>query len=891
MNYLLSLVFLALLFTIPLAFAEEKTGTVDLFLKNENGDRISPIDISLKVYKNVNAKPIKEFDQLDNNPFSISSLPLGQRYKVEVYVNSIYADAGFVDLKSSQQKLDMTIENMGGMRLTILYNDAQTPLANTHVNIRSQDDHLWKSTQTDSFGQTDRVWLYPPSKPENYYYVEVIIGPNLKYVYKPIKLLPGIAQDFKIATKWPTIIDNQIVVELYNNTKNKVTKQDGKFIAQVYDIKKNKVSDFEFSTKGLGSFSNLKVGNYALYIKSTDSAGKQNPLVGKKITVTSDLRLVKMYLHNPELNNDYLNCNCVAFRLDDVQDYYLAPAQTEILSVFDQKKTPVTLGIIGSVIGSDQKIVSSIKSLVASGNAELANHSWRHSVYTKMTKSEQESDLLQTNKKISDTFGLIPTTFVPPQNIHNAETRTILQANKFTHISHGEDGSTDEPTKFQKSTFYEFPAFAYTAKLNPDTGIWRQLSTAQTMGQINDSLFNYGYAVVMLHPYEFSVYENGGYSNKVNSTKIQDLGFLIDKVRSANYSLVTINQIQNFDQPKTVPAKPSVPIIESGCNCIAFRIDNIQDYWLNDVQNTAIDAFAKTKTPVTLGIIGKFIGDDPKATKFIKERLENKSQITLSNRGWEYVDHTTYDKEKQKASISQTNDKIKKIFGKTATTFSPPYDAFNKDTVLALRESNMTYLSAAITSDPKPFPSDSLKHAPGTLTFANLIDDDPFYSGTIPQKAQAKIQASIKQHGYAVLSLQPSDLATKTDSFKNEVNAKNLELLQSIISGTKTSQIRIVSLDYVGDFNSGVEVPYWVKTNAKFWADGKITDSDFTKGIQYLISKGVIKVPQTQKETASKKIPDWVKGTARFWADGKVGTSDFIKVLQYMIQTGIISLS
>jgi hypothetical protein len=51
---------------------------------------------------------------------------------------------------------------MGGMRLSVFYEDGQTPLDNAQVNIHSQDDHLWKSTKTDSLGQTDRTWLYPP---------------------------------------------------------------------------------------------------------------------------------------------------------------------------------------------------------------------------------------------------------------------------------------------------------------------------------------------------------------------------------------------------------------------------------------------------------------------------------------------------------------------------------------------------------------------------------------------------------------------------------------------------------------------------------------------------------------------------------------------------------
>lgn len=82
------------MFTIPQVFAQEKTGTIELFLKNENGDRVSPFDISVKVFKNLETKSFLEIHQIDTNPLQIPSLQLGQRYKIEVYVNNMYADTG-----------------------------------------------------------------------------------------------------------------------------------------------------------------------------------------------------------------------------------------------------------------------------------------------------------------------------------------------------------------------------------------------------------------------------------------------------------------------------------------------------------------------------------------------------------------------------------------------------------------------------------------------------------------------------------------------------------------------------------------------------------------------------------------------------------------------------
>ncbi len=888
-NLFVVLMFVCMI-TIPQAFAQEKTGSIDVFVKNTNGDRVAPVGMSIKIFKDLESKPLKEINPLEQNPISISSLPLGHRYKIEIYANSMYSDVGFVDLQKNQEKVDLTIKNAGGLRLNVFYNDAQTPLDNVRVLVRSHDGKLWDSTQTDALGQTERAWLYPPTKPDEYYYAEIVLGQNLKYTYTPIKLLQGVAQDLKVVTKWPVIVDKLITVEVYNTTKNKVTKEDGNFIAQLYSVDKKKIAESTITGKGLGYFAKLKVGNYALYIKTVDSSGALKTIASKKITVTDDLNLVKVYLNNQNLNNDYLNCNCVAFRLDDVQDYFLSSAQVGVLSVFHQKEAPLTIGVIGSVIGTDQKLVSSIKNALAFDRIEIANHSWRHTLYTKMTRSEQQDDLMQTNKKISELFGVTTTTFIPPQNLYNNDTLSILNSNGFTHISSGENGATEEPKKFQKSSFYEFPTFAYTAKLNPDTGYWKHLSNTQTIDQINDSIFNYGYAVVMLHPYEFSVYENGGYSNKPNMTKINDLGLLIDKVRSEGYTLSTIDAIQNFDLPNSNANTKQNDTTDmlSNCNCVAFRLDNVQDFWLNDVQNGLVDTFDQNKIPLTLTVLGKFIGSDPKVVDHIKEKFENKSQIRIANRGWEYVDHTSYDKEKQKTSITQTNDKIKKIFGKNNVIFSPPYDEFNKDTLDALKDAKILYFSSSITKDPRPFPQDSIKHVPSTVTFTNLVDDDPFLSGTSTQKALTKIQMSIAQHGFAVISLQPSDLAVKTDTFENEIDFQKLSLLKAIFSELKSNHINMVMLESIPDSLDVMFIPDWIKTNAKWWSEGKITDSDFIKGIEYLIEQNVIKIPQTEQGTSTKKIPDWIKTNAKWWSEGKIHDGDFVKGIQYLIQNGIL---
>jgi len=874
------------------AFALEKTGSIEVYIKNEKNERVTPEGITVKVYKNLNKIPLQEIS-LTTNPFTISSLPLNQRYGIEVYSNSMYADTEFVDL-TADTTLEFPIKNSGGLLLNIYYKDGQTPLSGAKVFIKSPDDKWWSYSETAQNGQTIRAWLYPTTKLDDHYLAEISLAPGLKYVYRPIKLEPGIAQDIKIVTDWPVVIDKSFPIEVYNDTKNRVTKQDGLFVAELFDSKKNKIAESEVTVKGTANFAKLKVGVYALYIKSKDVSGQLQTVASKKLTITEKTGTTKIYINNPELNSDNLNCNCVAFRLDDVQDYFLAPAQIEVISLFEKKKEPFTIGVIGGIFGTDSKLVDTIKTgLAADPPIEVASHSWNNKVMTLMSKKEQESLILKTNDKIHSTLGITPSVFIPPENLFNNDTITILKANGFTHISYAV--STHEPPMFKKSTFYEFPIIPRTAQVNYSTGEWISISNDVILEKIEQSIFDYGYAVVMMHPYEFSQYENGYYVNKVNTTSIQQLDSLIDQVKEANYKILPIGKIQDFDKPKTtkptieenMPAEPEKP----NCNCVAFRLDNFQDFWLNDVQNGVIDTFDKNKSPLTISIIGKFTGDDPKTVNFLREKLNQTSNINLANRGWEYIDHTTFDEKKQAASISQTNEKIIKVFGKKPTTFAPPYDAFNKDTMDAATDAKFTYFSASVSKDS--LSDGQIKHVPSTLSFVNLISDDPFVAGTIPQKAITKTQSSIKQYGYALITLQSSDFAVKTDAFKNEINQEKLQLLQTLISDIRSNGMRIVPLEHIPTLvaDNSIAIPDWIKNNAQWWSEGKIDDSDFTKGMQYLIEKQIIKVPSTEKGSHSSIIPSWIKNNAKWWSEGKISNGDFVKGIQYLIQNGIIAAS
>ena len=88
-----------------------------------------------------------------------------------------------------------------------------------------------------------------------------------------------------------------------------------------------------------------------------------------------------------------------------------------------------------------------------------------------------------------------------------------------------------------------------------------------------------------------------------------------------------------------------------------------------------------------------------------------------------------------------------------------------------------------------------------------------------------------------------------------------------------------------------IQIPSWIKNNAKWWYEGKIADSDFLKGIQYLIQNNMITVQPVNSTAKENTIPIWVKNDAGWWANGTISDSEFMSGIQYLLYSGIIHIN
>jgi len=89
-----------------------------------------------------------------------------------------------------------------------------------------------------------------------------------------------------------------------------------------------------------------------------------------------------------------------------------------------------------------------------------------------------------------------------------------------------------------------------------------------------------------------------------------------------------------------------------------------------------------------------------------------------------------------------------------------------------------------------------------------------------------------------------------------------------------------------------IQIPEWIKNNAKWWADGLISQDSFVKGLEYLIKEKIIDISATSGQTKkSTEVPVWIKNNAKWWSSNQIDDKTFLSGIEYLVKTGIISTS
>ena len=92
------------------------------------------------------------------------------------------------------------------------------------------------------------------------------------------------------------------------------------------------------------------------------------------------------------------------------------------------------------------------------------------------------------------------------------------------------------------------------------------------------------------------------------------------------------------------------------------------------------------------------------------------------------------------------------------------------------------------------------------------------------------------------------------------------------------------------DTNSDEIIPQWIKNNARWWSEGNIDDETFVDGIEFLVSKEIISIPNHSSSQSMHEIPDWIKNNARWWSEGNIDDETFVDGIEFLVKIGIVKM-
>jgi len=260
--------------------------------------------------------------------------------------------------------------------------------------------------------------------------------------------------------------------------------------------------------------------------------------------------------YSQETNRDSTGCNCVVFRFDDIQDYFLNKSQIAVMDLFLKNDQTLSLALILNYLGNDSSIINKVLSGYEAGNFELDSHGWNHENFSTFSELNQVELLKKANQRMYDLFKVKSSIFVPPffafdnstmdamddvgMTIISSYDRLYVQRNQsylITNLAHPDIGDKNKIIHFPNTVEYSYF----------DGKKWNTHPIEQVLGEVDRSLEGYGYAVITLHPQAFVTVENGEMVNSLNDTQINTLERLLESMKSRNVETTDfykLNQIR-----------------------------------------------------------------------------------------------------------------------------------------------------------------------------------------------------------------------------------------------------------------------------------------------------------------------------------------------------------
>jgi len=242
---------------------------------------------------------------------------------------------------------------------------------------------------------------------------------------------------------------------------------------------------------------------------------------------------------------------------------------------------------------------------------------------------------------------------------------------------------------------------------------------------------------------------------------------------------------------KTIIILLSLIIGSLGNGRVVFRLDDIQDYWIDNAQQAVINVFKNAKLPMTVGVIANFFGQDAEMLDYIIECLQDEEfGMEVANHGYNHEDFPTFTLAEQITLLSEAKTMTVGMLSpyiSNITTFIPPFDDFNDDTITALEATGYTAFSSDISyygfDDNGDYNPEGARSYPGNNARfreypAGSGTNDLYdaYAITVDQ-TMTGIEAQMAAAGFAVVMMHFNWYSSEDGS----VNATMIDMLQEVV--------------------------------------------------------------------------------------------------------------
>ena len=249
----------------------------------------------------------------------------------------------------------------------------------------------------------------------------------------------------------------------------------------------------------------------------------------------------------------------VAFRFDDVQDFWLSQTQQAVISLFAEHDMKLTLGAVGGYIGNDEPLMELIRSKrdilsIANHGLHAKNDAQGYSVLLMQSADSTRHELSEAKDKLSKLFDKMPVTYIPHQNEFNASVLETAGGLGFTHISSacrrhlGLEECPDDCAYRGASSICGKPD-AYNLIHIPSGAStqWEPMAgkgmapVGTVLEEIQKSIETYCFAVVMLHPQDFATADE-----RPDQKQLESLDALLRKIRSRpeTFNVVWLREVE-----------------------------------------------------------------------------------------------------------------------------------------------------------------------------------------------------------------------------------------------------------------------------------------------------------------------------------------------------------